>query len=480
MSGPNEQQSRLALVAGLAICSLALIGCPPQPPLPPETVNVQFDLGQDLGTAPQAVNYLWHYYAGNNVTSFRINLDATTLPPQAHVNLLDGQRQQVQRLTGAIGGLSNPIDGNQLLIQIWSQPFGPVPTLRINQMVHTLRRGPIFPEEPPLALQNYTSARRLSHNVATYGNMRGTDFADFFIVSQLQGKPIDIVVASLDSASLDVVTSYDEFLLSPDRAAHHVIGTQGNPAFIELDSAPRDKMFITVKSAGGSGRYYIMANHVRQKLAISYEFEGNSFWSRMAPSGQTFFELARALAVDASRQLYDSTDGMMRFDEVTIYKTARTFTIGDVYIHDVASYRENANASDIDIARQTLIAGDSLTVVHEWGHFAWGLPDEYEDVITPTGTLTSNPLCPNSIMGNRSMRDFCVHLNHDPTGALTFAAAMLLPAGPAAGDSMWDEISDYYDSDPPPGRIPRKTDTPGAERFGGLNLEPFMQWRIFN
>lgn len=458
---PPWQRLALALLTGSLV--LTLVGCPPRLPLPPLTVNSTFGFGDALGTEPQALSYRWHYYAGNDVTSFRVNLDNTALPPQAHINLLDGQGQLVQRLAGAIGGWSVPIDGNKLLLHVWSQPTGAVPTVRINQMEYTRRHGPIFPEEPPPGGQNYVTARSLSHNIAMYGYLRGTDFTDYYVAPNLRTKPIDIVVTSLDNATLDVYTSYDGFLISPDRAVHHVVATNGNPAFIELDSAPRDTMYITVKSTGGSGRYYTMVNHVRHKLWVSYEFEGDDFWNRTAPNGQTYFDLVRALAVDASRQLYDSTDGLMRFDVVTIYKTERDFTSADVYIHDEDDYRANANSHDIDIARQHLENRNGWTVVHEWGHYEWGLPDEYEEI----DETTTNFLCPNSMMSTKAAMDFCVDMNHDPTGEL-------------GGDSMWYEIWDQYPSDPrDPGRIPRKTETPAAERFPGLNLEPFIQWRVF-
>jgi hypothetical protein len=44
---------------------------------------------------------------------------------------------------------------------------------------------------------------------------------------------------------------------------------------------------------------------------------------------------------------------------------------------------------------------------------------------------------------------------------------------------MWDELFDLYASDPHQRPFGRKGETPGAERFPGLDLEPFMTWRVF-
>lgn len=47
-------------------------------------------------------------------------------------------------------------------------------------------------------------------------------------------------------------------------------------------------------------------------------------------------------------------------------------------------------------------------------------------------------------------------------------------------EGLMELITEYQESAiSDPGRIPRKTEPPGAERFTGLNLEPFIQWRVF-
>jgi len=135
------------------------------------------------------------------MTSLRVVFDNATLPANAHINLLNGEGQLVQQLSGAIGGMSAPIDGNKLLPHVWAQPPGPVPSVRITGMEYTLRRGPIFPEEPPAGGQNYVTARAVDLNLAHYGYLRGTGFTDFYIARNTQNKPIDIVVESLDSAA---------------------------------------------------------------------------------------------------------------------------------------------------------------------------------------------------------------------------------------------------------------------------------------
>jgi hypothetical protein len=55
-------------------------------------------------------------------------------------------------------------------------------------------------------------------------------------------------------------------------------------------------------------------------------------------------------------------------------------------------------------------------------------------------------------------------MNHDPNSIL-------------GGDSMWREIWDQYHGGS--GQIPLKVETPFAERYAGLDLGPFIQWRIF-
>jgi hypothetical protein len=435
--------------------------CPQRAPLPPEVVSSTFNFSGDLGGPKQGLNYRWLYYAGNPVTSFRIQLGNTNLPWGSHVNLMSGSGQLVQRLEGSIGGWSDPIDGNKVMVQIVSGVSRDIPQPQITAMEYTLRRGPIFPEETPLPARNYDTARSMSLNQGHYGYLRGDDFTDYYVAGNLRGKAIDLVLISLDGADISLFTHWEEFLPIPDRAVHNLSASGGGTAFVEIDSAPRSKLYLTVKSQSGAGRYCLMVNHVQLKLPISYEFEGGQFSGRVhTATGKTYFQLVTELAPLASRQLYDSTDGRMRFDVVTVYRSERDFTVGDVYIHDESGYRANANSWDIDIGRDELENADAATIVHEWGHYEWGLPDEYEDVGSRPWIRVH---CPNSMMANLSP-DFCIARNHDPNGRL-------------GGDSMWDEIWDHYRGSP--NQIPRQSATPGAERFPELDLTSTITWRIF-
>lgn len=70
-------------------------------------------------------------------------------------------------------------------------------------------------------------------------------------------------------------------------------------------------------------------------------------------------------------------------------------------------------------------------LVHEWGHWDYGMPDEYRRTNSSGGENADIPLDPNSIMGNSRRYEFCSDLNHTLEMGLS-------------GSSMWSLLANQY------------------------------------
>lgn len=154
--------------------------------------------------------------------------------------------------------------------------------------------------------------------------------------------------------------------------------------------------------------------------------------------------IRETLAV-ASAFALDGSNGQMRYRGAELHRDIATFRNVDVQFaicDDAADPDCRANTSWTRISMFTLDLTDPVgagwTFHHEWGHWDYGLPDEYLDVAGPPPALSSLAIDPNSLMGTAAATEFCTPDNHRW-------------AEDAGGeeDSSWTQIEDQYgDVDP--------------------------------
>lgn len=139
----------------------------------------------------------------------------------------------------------------------------------------------------------------------------------------------------------------------------------------------------------------------------------------------------------ASAFALDASDGQMRFRSAELHRNIRATRNVDVQFSICATppCRANAGFSRISMFNTDLSnpASAGRTVHHEWGHWDYGLPDEYVDVSGPPPTLFSDAIDPNSLMGTSASTEFCTANNH------RWAA----DAG-GEEESSWTQIADQY------------------------------------
>lgn len=164
----------------------------------------------------------------------------------------------------------------------------------------------------------------------------------------------------------------------------------------------------------------------------------------LQPSATYDRRIREALVIGSAYAL-DGSDGQMRFLSAELHRDTDPFRDVDVHfaicddLGDPAC-RANAGPFHIDMFTGDLRdpVGAGWTLHHEWGHFEYGLPDEYIDISGPP-PLFADAIDPNSLMGTRSSTEFCTPFNH-------------FWAEDAGGeeDSAWTQIADQYDVSPAP------------------------------
>jgi len=154
----------------------------------------------------------------------------------------------------------------------------------------------------------------------------------------------------------------------------------------------------------------------------------------------------------ANQILYDSTEGQFRFRHIEMWTHGKNLNdpATQIKVLDTGpTYRANAARGGIAIQGTNVNLGKSdygmkwnstfgtMTIAHEWAHFALYLPDEYKDV-DMGGYLVSVPWCNNCLMSNASNlvddTEFCTVDNHNVTNP------------DAEAQSCWEQIKAHYAS----------------------------------
>ncbi len=125
--------------------------------------------------------------------------------------------------------------------------------------------------------------------------------------------------------------------------------------------------------------------------------------------------------VVSSAYLLDATEGQFRFSNADLYRGINPFRDVDVqFTNEVPSgfgdSRANGGPFHINLKRvnlEDMWTRGPFTFIHEWGHWEFGLDDEY--IVSESEEMIYN-ICPNSVMaiyGTEWLRtEFCDMRNH--------------------------------------------------------------------
>lgn len=228
--------------------------------------------------------------------------------------------------------------------------------------------------------------------------------------------------------------------------------------YAEFQPVPGQSVFVTVVNAVITPYLFAHAGLVQRFEGVVIEREANMrgapdisvdglratvdrehpFNAQLAdylePRADFDRRIRESLAI-ASAVSLDATSGQMRFRSAELHRQSDPFRDSDIHFSACGSVTDpacRANAGPFHIDMFTADLADPVqggaTLVHEWGHFDYGLPDEYTDVQGLPHLLTSVALDTNCIMGTSHTVEFCTPMNH--LGS--------------SDESCWAEIAEEY------------------------------------
>lgn len=183
----------------------------------------------------------------------------------------------------------------------------------------------------------------------------------------------------------------------------------------------------------------------------------------------------------ASELLYDATDGQHEFGEIRTCDNSRGGRNADIWLRDdiTRSYVPNPipglgnPGNQIHLSKQGLLVDSNAfadgrhLVVHEFGHYAYGIYDEYVGPDGEAESLEAPFDSEASLMENywlRSMSEFSVPSNHDPDGD-TWQTDQ-------RGESDWETMTSFFPDLIAPTGLPVAAPPAGAGTIDWTVLEP--------
>jgi hypothetical protein len=157
--------------------------------------------------------------------------------------------------------------------------------------------------------------------------------------------------------------------------------------------------------------------------------DGTVDWSvnfRFPPTAADITNIQTQIT-DASRTIWDATEGQLRFRTVTITCGARDEDAADMWLFPqagragVSSWNDGSNMRRRGVhVTQFLPDSTAFVVAHEMSHHAFGLMDEYDEQPRHIGrciepaNITEQSHCLMQGEGPVSQTEFCTPGNHDP------------------------------------------------------------------
>jgi len=186
----------------------------------------------------------------------------------------------------------------------------------------------------------------------------------------------------------------------------------------------------------------------------------------------------------ASELLYDATDGQHQFGTIFVCNKGLAGKSADIHLFaDTGRSYVNLPLPGLDRADgHMFLYGDEIgrpfVIVHEFGHYAYGLHDEYTGPFGDAECVENPPNASASIMeggwwqapvvygglGEREISEFCVHSNHDPDQDSEQEHRH--------GKSCWETMNDYYPELIIPEGLPDDGPIYGADPIDWIELEP--------
>jgi|GEM_PF-3030801 len=188
---------------------------------------------------------------------------------------------------------------------------------------------------------------------------------------------------------------------------------------------------------------------------------------------------------EASELLYDATDGQHQFGTILVCNNALGGRNADIHLfeQDGRSYVNLPIPGLGQPGKHMFLYGDErgrpFVIVHEFGHYGYGLYDEYVGPSGDAECVESPANATASIMEGgwwqapgvdggdgciREISEFCVPGNHDPDGDTE--------QEDEHGQSCWETMVDYYPDLTLPAGLPDEGPTMGADDIVWIELEP--------
>jgi calcium-activated chloride channel regulator 4 len=193
-------------------------------------------------------------------------------------------------------------------------------------------------------------------------------------------------------------------------------------------------------------------NTTTKKFDVSVSVRGNFTNAQL--------DVLKGRIQKASDLLGDVTDDQHRLGRVYVCNNSRGGRNADIWrVPGTASPRSSANVRGLgtagmhmfledDIATSNANADGGHVIAHEFGHYAYGVYDEYCNNCTSAASTVAECLATNgpaSLMENfwlRPISEFCVSTNHDPDGDTD--QTRLNKKADNTPESAWETAKRYF------------------------------------
>jgi hypothetical protein len=417
--------------------------------------------GTSTRVAPHRADYTWRFFGGSDAASIRLHFkDFSLSKPDNALEIRTANNQLVQTLQGWLpkGGWTAPIPGTAAMWRLVTSSASQKEGFAIDEVEITRAKpgGPVT--VPPIP----------GMNTEVYGAFAGPNVDHYYHFEVTEPGLYDVFVEA--GLGVTVGLAMRRGLVLPAVGdAEFAVETQGQSKLISANLSP-GHYTVLVRGLSGSGGYTFMVNRVAYVFDVEVELDGFS----VAERPRAVCAL-RALFREATERLYSATDGYMRFGKIYYFTethfdhpvdvqinnesgraqspflTIHTlFDSLDLYLEELDGYRNSFECGGPSPPPKASDHDDGAgALVHEWGHYRFGLRDEYIEL--PANTPTQ---CPYSLMGSRHVVEYCTAITHDPFGR--WPIATFSTPGP---DSYWAELHDSFED------MPERQTTPNPHLF---------------
>ena len=376
------------------------------------------------------------------------------------------------------------VTGNVAILELNWDGEGEPPYVKIDEFGQRPSGGR-FPAEAT-ALSDSVASMPVSLNqpVEVFSRYRNGEEVQFFTVSGVRGKSLDLLIDG--EASLNINDPDSGFFFPSSTDAPWEKADASNGHLVHLDASAHDTLLLTVKfdrTSSSAKHVKLAVNEVHDPFELTARFPGRVSDYGVANSQELAAKM-EGITRQASMLLYQATAGHSRIDRLKILigtttdAGARINMRVDPFEYETDLLREHVHFTGTPLAlmevdlpwwnRSAPQTHAGTALAHELMHQRYGLPDEYLDeyhLDEPDNLVESKGLCPISMLSASTAVEMCWQGNHNPSGSRTLDDRTDDRATVTVKEkrSMWDIYAARYGFAPPDHHPPQVLQSVSAD-----------------